>query len=571
MRNILLIILSLTVLEVVGQTYTINRYPLKDATVFNLMPNANYGSSSLFVSNNILTPSSQNIFLSFDLSSIPENAIITEVELELESISGTVSELLFKCLAEDWNESLVTWATRPLENNLFDFIESPTAFSVVGPNNTYHLFDHATLKALVQYWVCNTELNFGVVIKKQGASSSNEYSSREAGASFWEPYQGGEIQVVNHRPKLMVKYVLPITVNLESTIHASTTNSGDGSITASVSGGNGVYTYQWYNSSGNAIGTNSPTISGLDYGWYGVKVTDGLGAESYMSFIVGVECGKVNIIYNPGSNYADNAYVSNYRSSTADYRDINYSPDDYLLLRRFYYSGDYAGYYDWKSMLRFRIKMDESFTINLANLKLYLTTNSGTTNNPFLRLITSNWDENSVTFNTKPSHSSSIEKSTGINSVGFKIIDTKGFWNYWKENPNYGFFLDFENPNLNLNRYSYIRSTDYAYSDYIPQIEFELSILCQYVELFSTLTGGYYQLLGDKLYVAYDEQYYTGGDNLEFSVYNTSRVEQTVPSVVTEYGDNRITFDMSGLSTGVYTLEVKGKKNRTYYLRFKKN
>lgn len=103
------------------------------------------------------------------------------------------------------------------------------------------------------------------------------------------------------------------------------------------------------------------------------------------------------------------------------------------------------------------------------------------------------------------------------------------------------------------------------------RMQFGVTIPPPYVDLQSFLTGGYYQLSGNEIHVAYDEQYYTGGDNLEFSVYNTSRVEQTVPSVVTEYGDNRITFDMSGLSTGVYTLEVKGKKNRTYYLRFKKN
>src|SRR5690606_6343682 len=144
-------------------------------------------------------------------------------------------------------------------------------------------------------------------------------------------------------------------------------------------------------------------------------------------------------------------------------------------------------------------------------------------------------------------------------------------WEYWQGNPNYGYFIDLQYPSSSGSRSVTISSSDHGTPAQRPQIEFEVSIPCQYVELFSTLTGGYYQLLGDKLHVAYDEQYYTGGDNLEFSVYNTSRVEQMVPSVVTEYGDNRITFDMSGLSTGVYTLEVKGKKNRTYYLRFKKN
>ena len=54
----------------------------------------------------------------------------------------------------------------------------------------------------------------------------------------------------------------------------------DGEITVSVSGGQPPYTYQWYDGSGNQIGTNSPTITGLCGGNYSVEVSDANGGTS---------------------------------------------------------------------------------------------------------------------------------------------------------------------------------------------------------------------------------------------------------------------------------------------------
>jgi len=58
----------------------------------------------------------------------------------------------------------------------------------------------------------------------------------------------------------------------------------DGSIIATVSGGNPPYTYQWYDNAGNPIGTNANTITGLCAGNYSVEVSDAAGGTTQLFF-----------------------------------------------------------------------------------------------------------------------------------------------------------------------------------------------------------------------------------------------------------------------------------------------
>lgn len=58
----------------------------------------------------------------------------------------------------------------------------------------------------------------------------------------------------------------------------------DGSITATVSGGNTPYTYQWFDASNNPIGTNSATLSNLCAGTYSLQVTDANGSSNQLYF-----------------------------------------------------------------------------------------------------------------------------------------------------------------------------------------------------------------------------------------------------------------------------------------------
>ena len=84
----------------------------------------------------------------------------------------------------------------------------------------------------------------------------------------------------------------------------------NGSITATVSGGNPPYTYQWYDASNNPIGTNSATISNLCGGTYSLQVTDVNGGSSNQLFSEDFENGASNWTLNvsTGTEGADPNY-----------------------------------------------------------------------------------------------------------------------------------------------------------------------------------------------------------------------------------------------------------------------
>lgn len=567
MRNILLVILLLFWSVCLwGQTHELQLNPIRDTYVTNSSTSSNYGSSTKMYLGPLHPSKSQywihRIYIQFDMSLIPEEATIVSASLILAVNSGTPSLTNIEKVIEGWGESFLNWNNQPGTDISTAFAVTPTVSSVV---NNYHTFSGAGLTDIVKSWFHTPETNFGLQLRNYLESSGN-YNS----------YYSNNYTISLAKPRLHIVYTLPIEIDLVSVTHASGISSGDGSITASASEGDGTYTYQWYNSSGSAIGTNSPTISGLDYGWYGVKVTDGVGNESYMSFIVGVECEKVSITYNPGADYVDDAYISNYRSSSQDYRGLNFGGDVYNRVQRVYYSGDYAGYYNWKGLLKFRVQIDNSFRISSANLLLSVVSNSGTTNNTVFRTVTDNWYESFVTYNNQPGHSSVVEKGTGITSTGQKIIDTKDFWEYWKSNDNNGFFIDLENPSLNMNRITLFRSSDVTSTAIKPIITFEVSLDCgSPVKAFRELSSSYYSSKRGKLFVEYEEL--NNKEVLEYRILNSQHenisTNQALVSTVRPHGKSILEFNFGSegqcLPTGFYILELVDENGRVKVLRFK--
>ncbi|GAA0874318.1 hypothetical protein GCM10009118_07260 [Wandonia haliotis] len=568
--------------------------PSDDAYVYSLISN-NYGGAGTFSISKSSGPyftTYTKSLLKFDLSSIPDNAIITSAELKLAVSAGTPIDFLFQQLTEDWSESTVTWNTMPTETTQYEFSEIPTTSTISGPGTINHHFNALGLVNMVQKWVNYSHLNNGFVISRSPSlvnDNNNSYRSKEDGFIYWGNYPNGRYVTIDVRPQLTVQYVLPIEINLVSVTHASGTSSGDGSISATASGGNGTYTYQWYNSSGSAIGTNSPTISGLNYGWYGVKVTDGLGVESYMSFIVGVECEKVSITYNPGADYVDDAYISNlqqtFNASPSpiyyDYIDNNYGNLSNLIISRGHPSvtifGEIHNSFNLKTLLKFNLLLDPVFKINKSDLKLQVTSIPTVADNiPFLRLTTEQWQEHVVTYNNQPAHSSSVEKSTGITSLGSKIIDTKAFWEYWQGNPNYGYFIDLQYPNSSSSRSVQLRSSEYTTAAQRPQMEFEVSLECgSPVKTFRQLNNSYYETMRDRLFVEYEELNEKG--TIQFRIIDASQTNisngMALVAIVRTHGKSVLEFDFSNsgqcLPTGFYILELTDHNGRLKTLRFK--
>ncbi|MFI5221767.1 MAG: DNRLRE domain-containing protein [Bacteroidia bacterium] len=96
----------------------------KDATITSLSPNLNYGSDPDFASiawTNGGTSFVERALISFDLSSVPQNAVITTATLSLYSnpvstntqLSTGVNVCLLQRITSTWTESGVTWSNQP--------------------------------------------------------------------------------------------------------------------------------------------------------------------------------------------------------------------------------------------------------------------------------------------------------------------------------------------------------------------------------------------------------------------------------------------------------------------------
>jgi gliding motility-associated-like protein len=72
-----------------------------------------------------------------------------------------------------------------------------------------------------------------------------------------------------------------VVLNVPTIVNVSCAGGADGSITANVTGGNGVYTYAWANSA-----QTTATRSGLIAGQYTVSVSDGTGCSASASYTV---------------------------------------------------------------------------------------------------------------------------------------------------------------------------------------------------------------------------------------------------------------------------------------------
>jgi len=92
----------------------------------------------------------------------------------------------------------------------------------------------------------------------------------------------------------------------------------------------------------------------------------------------------------------------------------------------------------------------------------------------------------------------------------------------------------------------------------------------QFVEPKRELTGGYYVVQADDILRFEFNEEYAAGNNLIYQVKDFKGETQTgLPSLTEEFGDNRISLDVSTLVSGMYVIEIRNDKNETLYLRFK--
>lgn len=180
----------------------------KDALVFGSLGeyNVNYGYNPQFSADAWTFNQNQGVFrslISFDLTSIPVGAIVTDAKFSLfawdsassglgqhSTISGS-NACWLEPITSSWNESTVTWNTQPTSDSL-SRIYIPSSIS---PTQNYIDID---VTSLIQYMVDNPSSNFGLILKLQNESyyrNLNFCSSDHPNSAL--------------HPKLEITYFLP--------------------------------------------------------------------------------------------------------------------------------------------------------------------------------------------------------------------------------------------------------------------------------------------------------------------------------------------------------------------------
>ncbi len=423
-------------------------------------------------------------YIQYDLSSIPQNALITRATLALttKSLNNTISHPIYIQRVENstWYENTITWNNQPngITSDQLSFSHAQTSVTGV------HSFD---LKKHVQYMVNNPTLNNGWRIRLQNESASSNYGIK---------YHSSEASNSSDRPVLTVEYIMPI--ELETTVEHCTAGNSDGALSVSISGGSGytlsnMYFYKTitdttqrgnatlsnvkatYNLQYNA-GTRTITAKDLDPGVYIFRVLDDEYYTNsdwrfvfYKHILVGRDGEVTSGILIPNYQYQENVTIADEKvTNTKPIGRANtnyYSHTTSIPLR----AASAPNNYEFASLVQYQIDFDEQLEFSKAELQIKAWSQFyrgySSTNDVNYSLVTSPWKKENVTWNTRPTIDSTqqiyIPTTTKIGYDAVNIWDTLSllpFVEYWQANPseNYGF-------EIALNSYNHIQ---YANRDY---------------------------------------------------------------------------------------------------------
>ncbi len=127
-------------------------------------------------------------FIEWDLSELPDDAVISSAVMELECcyVSGTESgQIVFYRLVGDWNENFVNCYNRP------GYTRKGEIVSDWPEKNTWFKVD---LTEFMQFWQANPDSNFGVF-----------GDAKDVLSTFYIGYYTSEAPE-SHRPKITIEY-----------------------------------------------------------------------------------------------------------------------------------------------------------------------------------------------------------------------------------------------------------------------------------------------------------------------------------------------------------------------------
>lgn len=183
-----------TVIVTVINTITIQPDSIdgKDAIVDYTNPTINYGNVVFLVvsSNSEIYRS----YLQFDLSDVPQNAVIVSADLGLCYVSSYILTSYFPVglyeVTESWEEDTITWDNQPASSTEAEDIQDISTISTGD-------FVYWEIDDLVEGWHDGSIANYGVVLR------DTDESSADGIIWFWSSEYGSD------HPKLIIDYYIP--------------------------------------------------------------------------------------------------------------------------------------------------------------------------------------------------------------------------------------------------------------------------------------------------------------------------------------------------------------------------
>jgi len=582
-KQLFLLLGSFPAILAYGQTTSVSLTPAADSYTNLSFSSTNYGASDTLALKTTAT-SYCRAFLRFDLSGIPSTAVISSARLVLtpkgtEGVGApTSTELYLDIVNSTWTEAGITHTTSVVNNPAFPPV---TASKQVSLKREFDLAAH------VQAMVEGRVTNFGWRIRRNPETTvtNTRYYSKDAATP-------------GNRPKLEIIYFTPASVSAATIVHATTLAATNGSVTPTIiNGGDGTKSYRWYNSAGTLVGS-SATLTGVGYGWYGLKVYSTTPGDTlYNAFIIGAQCEDVNITFDPGPNYINDAMIYDLvTSGVIDNRQVNTGSYPLTLAESWTAS---SVYYDLKSLLKFNIWIDPALTIAAADMTLF-----GDAHNPFSRAntselikITQPWRENGVAFNIAPATSSSITVAMPAMPAGDSnaIRSIKAFADDWKASntTNYGMLFQLTSYADSRTRQRYHSSDGLRVKS--PVVVFRMSLqnsLCNYSShtIFKReLDGSFVKAVNGTVKFYFKEEYAVeSGKKIPLTLYDDNQQivaaidingaavsgRPLLPAIAYKGDDNRDALNLStyGLTAGkFYVLQLTNSTGEKRYIRFQYN
>lgn len=535
------------------------------------------------------------LFIKFNLSSIPANAVITSAIMRF-SPSGTEgvmtpvsTELTMDACNTNWSQTTLNHSSGS------GIIGNPILGNIPTSNyNATLLKREFIVTNHVQAMVDGRVPNYGWRIKRTNEGSTTtttKYVSKNGISTL-------------ARPTLDISYYVPAYVSAATIVHASS-GSSNGSISPTIlEGSSATRTYQWYDASGAAISPNGTNLNltGRAAGWYGLKSSGGTaGDDLYQAFLIGTKCEMVDIAFNPGPNYIDDAMLYNYTYGSgltiADYRQENYGSNNANIAEQWL---NVTTWYNRSSLIKFKVWVDPALEVLEAKMTM-----TGLAHNPLerpndskLTQITTAWKETGVSYSTRPTLGSSfINIGNMAAGTGNSTIELKDFFNSWKSNNTANYGLDFSLQNYINPPVSGITQTRQSYqsSDNTskPSIAFKVSWVqngCDfnsYARFKESLDASFVRTIQGQLKIQFNEDYdqkagrfaklilYDASDNsIKAGINNDGTIigPLLLPPKVLEFDHNQHVLNIASYSlvTGnTYILELTNSVGEKSYIKFK--